>query len=139
MKKPSILFAVAPRSHTGSILKPSRHNVIGGGNSIVRIVLATNLEEAVFLTYPKLHLEKWGTKHLKAYFLNVKSIHPIKSPTYLKRNFEHPLAEDHGEYACFSNLRMEYGGLISIRRNSKHNKDLLDVNGSYYGKHYAIY
>ena len=138
LKIPKILFAVKNIAFTGSVIKPSRREVIGSDSTIIRTVLATNPEEAIFLTHPKLYLEHWGKLKFKVYALEVSSRHSIKTPEYLFNHFNHKLAKEHGEYASFSNLRMQCVGEAIISKNSPANKDILDEDGNIYGKHYAI-
>lgn len=137
-KIPKILFAVKNISFTGNVIKPSRRGVIGSDSTIIRTVLATNPEEAIFLTHPKLYLGYWSKIKFKIYALEVSSRHSIKTPEFLFNHFDHQLAIEHGEFASFANLRMQMVGEVMISKNSLLNKDLLDANGNIYGKHYAI-
>ena len=138
MKIPKILFAVKNIGFTGNVIKPSRRGVIGSDSTIVRTVLATNPEEAIFLSYPKLYLNHWSKIKFKVYALEVRSNHSIRTPEFLYNHFKHSLAKDHGEYACFKTLRMQFVGEAIISKTSPKNKELLNEDGDVYGIHYAI-
>ncbi len=133
------LFAVRSISHTGGLIKPNLHLVIGTDKVVRRIVLAPSIEDALLLTYPSAYKDVWRIAKFKAYVIEPESRHPIKTPSFLEKGFDFKLATEFEEHACFSNLRMTEVGIFKVKRDSKQNTDLIDNEGNIYGKRYALF
>ena len=139
MKKIDVLYAVQGRGHTGTLIKPINHQVLNSDKTLRRIVLARTIEDAFYLTYPKAYLEKWAMATIKAYGIVPEKRHSIHGPEFLEKAFGFNHAVEHGEYACFSNLRMQEVGTYKLIQASKLNEDLIDESGNIYGKRFALF
>lgn len=133
------LYAVCNRFHKGSVVKPCRRLIYGTNKTSIRVVLASSIEDAILLSYPNFHLEDWNTIKLRAYAIESNKLSILKPPKFLQNHFDFPKAIELGEYASFSNLRMESLGLIKLHQHSDKNEILLDENGQVIGKRYAIF
>lgn len=134
-----ILYAVCNRFHKGSVVKPCRRLIYGTNKTLIRIVLASSIEDAILLSYPNLHTEDWNMLKLRIYAIQSSKVSILKNPKFLQNHFNFPKAVELEEYASLSNLRMESVGLIKIYQQSLKNENLLNEKGEVCGKRYAVF
>lgn len=137
--KNKTLYAVCNRFHKGSVVKPCRRLVFGTNKTLIRIVLASSIEDAILLSYPNLHSEDWNMLKLRIYSIESDKLSVLKSPKFLQTHFNFPKISEFEEYASFTNLRMISVGMMKIYQNSLKNEILQHEDGTVYGKRYAIF